>query len=81
LKGKDIEHACDQIFTSAKMPEVKKLLGKKLGFLIVCSRYPRFDSFVRRAKEESLKKFKAPLHVVCDKGEFDIRKVVRFDGP
>jgi hypothetical protein len=81
LKGKDISHACEQIFTSAKNDSVKQLLEEKIGFLIICSKFPRFDTFVRRAKEKSMKEFKAGFHVVCNQGVFDIDRVAAIDGP
>jgi len=81
LKGGDVGHACDQLFQAVKDANVTPLLKGKAGFLVICSKYPRFDSFVRRAKERAAKEYKAGFHVVCNKGEFDIDRVVAIDGP
>lgn len=80
LKGKDVSHACDQLLASARHNKVKPLLEDKIGFLVVCSKYPRFDTFVAKAKQRAAKEFKAGFHVVCDRGEFNIRDLVRIDG-
>lgn len=80
LKGRDVAHACEQLLATAKKHEVKKLLEKRTGFLVVCRKYPRFDSFVAKAKQICAKEYKSGFHVVCDKGEFDINEVVAING-
>lgn len=80
LKGRNVEHACDQLFASAGHGDVKPLLEANLGFLIVCSKFPRFDTYVLKAKSRAAKDFKAGFHVVCDKGNFDIEKVCSISG-
>ncbi|MBT9373118.1 hypothetical protein [Rhizobium sp. CSW-27] len=80
LKGKNVQHACDQIFASALHEDVKPLLEKRLGFLIVCSKFPRFDTYVLKAKVRAAKEFKAGFHVVCDQGVFDIENVCSISG-
>jgi hypothetical protein len=81
LKGSDVKHACDQLFASAEHLDVKPLLEKRIGFLVVCSKYPRFDTFVIKAKQHSANKYRCGFHVVQDKGEFDIERIVAIDGP
>ncbi|MFC3071080.1 hypothetical protein [Phenylobacterium soli] len=81
LKGSDVAKACEQLLASAKHPNVKPLLEGRLGFLVICSKYPRFDTFVAKAKQQCAKQHKAGFHVVCDQGEFDIERVVEIDGP
>ncbi|WOB79623.1 hypothetical protein [Brevundimonas nasdae] len=81
LKGVDVAHACDQLFATVEHPEVKPLLEAQIGFLVICSRYPRFDSFVAKAKQKAAKRYKAGFHVVKDKGQFDIARVAAIDGP
>lgn len=81
LKGSNVAHACDQLFTSAKHDHVKPLLKEKIGFLVICSRYPKFDTFVRKAKDRAAAEFKGGFHVVQDRGEFDIDRVTAIDGP
>lgn len=81
LKGSDVVHACAQLEASASCAELVPLVEKKIGFLVVCSKYPRFDTFVARAKQNMARKFRAGFHVVCGGGEFDIERVVEIDGP
>jgi len=81
LKGTDVAHACDQLFATASNSNVKPILEDQLGFLVICSRYPRFDSFVAKAKQAAAKRFKAGFHIVSDKGEFDAVRVAAIDGP
>ncbi len=80
LKGKNVAHACDQLFASAKHQAVAPLIGSRLGFLVVCSKYPRFDTAVLKAKSRAAKEFKAGFHVVCDHGEFHIDSVASISG-
>jgi hypothetical protein len=81
LKGACVAHACDQLFASVKHPSVVPFLKKQIGFLVIASRYPRYDDYVRKAKDRSFKEYKAGFHVVCDRGEFDIKRVAAIDGP
>lgn len=81
LKGADADHACQQILQSAA--DLKKInqLGAKVGGLVLCTQYPKFDTKVRRAKQEFYKKYKGPLHVVSSRGDFHISKVLSMSGP
>ena len=81
LKGKNVSHACEQLFATVANSKVAPLLHGKIGFLVICSKFPRFDSYVIKSKQMAAKKFKAGFHVVCDSGEFDIERVVAIDGP
>lgn len=81
LKGSGVEHACDQLLATVEHENIIPLLEKKIGFIVVCSKYPRFDSFVARAKNKCAKKYRAGFHVVCDQRELNIERVVEIDGP
>lgn len=81
LKGVNVEHACAQLLTTVQRGEMRPLLYPKLGFLVICSRYPRFDTFVAKAKQQCANRYKAGFHIVCDQGEFDIHRVAAIDGP
>lgn len=81
LKGRDVAHACDQLFATVEHPSIKEILEKKIGFLVICSKVPRFDGFVVKAKQRAAKTYKAGFHVVCNQGEFDIERVAAIDGP
>lgn len=80
LKGKDVAHACDQLLATVEKDSVIDLMEKRIGFLVICRKFPRFDSFVARAKQKCAKELKAGFHVVCDQGEFDIEQVAAING-
>lgn len=75
LKGCDVDHACDQLEATVRHPSVDPLLEDRIGFVIVCRRYPKIDTKVQRAKTRIARDFKTILQVVCDRGEFDIERV------
>ena len=79
LKGTDVQHACEQLFTSAENDAVKPLIAKKMGFLVICSKYPRFDGFVAKAKQQAADRYKAGFHIVQKQGEFEIARVVDIE--
>lgn len=81
LKGADVSHACDQLLASVVHPEITPLLEDRIGFLVICSKYPRFDTFVAKAKQICARRYKAGFHVVVNQGEFDIARVAAIDGP
>lgn len=65
LKGCDIKHAVNQVFATLEHPDVKPLLHKKIGILIVPTRCaPAYNNYVRKAKERAAKDYFAGLHVV-----------------
>lgn len=73
LKGTDVAHACDQLLSSVEHPNVKPLLEREIGFLVVCTRYPRLDTFVLKAKQRCARVYKAGFHVITPKGaELDL---------
>jgi hypothetical protein len=80
LKGYDVAHACEQLLATVRRSEVRPYLEKRVGFLVVCRKYPRFDTFVAKAKQRCARDLKAGFHVVCDKGEFDIDQVAAING-
>ena len=81
LKGGDVNHACNQLFQTASHNKVIPLFRQKVGFLVICSQYPRFDTAVRKAKDRAAMEFGSGFHVVCNKGEFDLENVVKISGP
>lgn len=81
LKGGDVAHAANQLFAAAVHPNVVSLVEDRIGFLVICSKFPKFDTFVRKAKDRAAKQFGAGFHVVCNQGTFDIETVVKISGP
>jgi hypothetical protein len=66
LKGSDIDHACDQIIKTFNDIKSDKTLPEKLAALIVCTRVPRVDTKLQRAKLKLAMNYKAPLTVKED---------------
>lgn len=83
LKGTDVEHAVEQIDATVTVLKAcaaqRKLLP--LAGLIVCARYPRFDTKLQRLTKWFVSRHKSPVHVVARNDEFDIRRILAFDGP
>ncbi|QDE01469.1 hypothetical protein [Roseomonas mucosa] len=81
LKGGDVEHGCEQLLATAEHDAIRPLLEKRVAFLMICSKYPRFDSFVAKAKQKCAKKYKTGFHVLCDRRELEMHRVMEIDGP
>lgn len=81
LKGKDIDHATEQVLSTAQHWVSNELTHGHLAGLIVGTQYPRFDTKVRRGKENFTKRFRGPLHVVTRNCEFQFERVLSFQGP
>lgn len=80
LKGSGVEHACKQLFATITHESTRDHIEKKVGFVIVCRRYPRFDSYVLKAKRDAAKRFGAGLHIFCDQRTVSIEAVASIDG-
>ncbi|MDR6952667.1 hypothetical protein J2X65_002026 [Ancylobacter sp. 3268] len=80
LKGKDVDHGIKQLMATVEHPNIRSMLESKIGFLLVCRRYPKFDYYVAKAKTEAAKKYKAGFHVVCDQRQVKIEEVVKING-
>lgn len=63
LKGTDVEHAISQISESIKHIKAYDNKCKKFGALIVCNRFPKFDSKVRKGQDELYRTLRTPLHI------------------
>ncbi|MBR7800503.1 hypothetical protein [Undibacterium fentianense] len=81
LKGMDVDHAVEQVLSTAKFWHDTALREGKIAALVVSSRYPRFDSKVARYKEKFARQFKGPLHLVTKNQEYCMERVVEFNGP
>jgi hypothetical protein len=75
LKGNDVDHACDQLESTVANELVSKLLEKRLGFVIVCSKYPKIDTTIQRAKNRIAGKYKAILQVHSHEGNYEVEKI------
>lgn len=64
LKGCNVDHACKQLFAAAEHENVKPLLTGKLGFLIICSKFPSNTTSVQIAQDKAKKKYGSKLLVL-----------------
>lgn len=78
LKGIDVNHAIHQVFQTTDLWVKNNYQVGKTAALIVSSRYPRFDSQLRRAQEAYAKKYKAPLHLLTKNTEVEFHRVLSF---
>lgn len=81
LKGSDVAHAIEQIIATATTLEKEEKIAKISAGLIVCTQYPSVDTKIQRGRLSFKKRFNAPIHVVTKSQEFNLAKVVKFDGP
>jgi hypothetical protein len=84
LKGTDVDHAIEQIEASFKLVRAADDCPPKLGGLVVCAgrpKHPSFDTKLQRAKQRFAKHFGAPIHVVVGNFEYEITRVLSFQGP
>lgn len=81
LKGKDVDHAVQQIWATAELWRRKGLRMGRLAGLVVCNQYPSIDTKIQRAKLALARAFQAPLHVVCGNYEYSVENVLSFKGP
>lgn len=73
LKGCDLDHAVDQILGALNYLRSNSLDSPRVAGLIVCSRYPKIDTKIQRAKQKMKKEFGAHLTIRSNgsKIEFD----------
>lgn len=64
LKGCNVDHACKQLFAAAEHQNVKPHLTGKLGFLIICSKFPSNTTSVQIAQDKAKKKYGSKLLVL-----------------
>ena len=75
LKGKDVQHACEQVFATLDHDDCQEWLEEKRSLLIVCSRVPSFDTSIAKAQTKARKKG-VRLKAVCRGGDFSIEDLI-----
>lgn len=75
LKGSDVKKACRQLMATLKHQDCIPWLEEKIGFLVVCSRVPSFDTSIARAKLEARKQG-VLLTIKCNKHECGMSDLV-----
>jgi hypothetical protein len=61
--------------TAEEVKNIGKLLSK-VGGLIVCTKYPSYDTNIMKAKIEFRKKYKGPLIAKSSQREFEIKSIL-----
>lgn len=72
LKGCDIDHACAQLFAAVEHANVKPHLSEKIGFMIICSRYPSHNTSVQLSAAKARRRYGAKLLVFTREREVDM---------
>lgn len=77
LKGANLKHACEQIFCTVERKEIRQHLRKKLGLVVICSRYPKVNTSFQVAKQKARRKYSAPLRAFCNQREVRLNDIVK----
>jgi hypothetical protein len=64
LKGRDVEHGVSQLLATIGRPDCQEFLQRPVHLLVICAKYPSFDTRVARAQVEA-KKRGMNLRVIC----------------
>lgn len=80
LKGKDVAHACDQLFATVAHDNCAHLKGKSIGFLVVSFAKPKFDTSVIRAKNKAMREFGCGFHRVPSGKELYLTEICKING-
>jgi hypothetical protein len=78
LKGSDVDHAAEQIEQALLFLRATGLMDVRVAGLIVCSRYPSFDTKVQRLKQRMAKLWGAPLTVKTDGRNLSFEALLSF---
>ena len=81
LKGKNVEHAADQVFRTAQFWTNEFSRSTYIAGLIVANQYPKSSTSIQLRQQKFAKKFRGPLHVVTKNDEFYFDKILSFKGP
>lgn len=83
LKGIDVEHAVEQVSATVRQLQGCSAAARvhPVAGLVVCARYPRFDTKLQRLTKVFVATHRAPLHVVARNDEYELDRVLAFDGP
>lgn len=80
LKGTDIGRGIEQVRKTINHWNKAGLRAGRIAALIVCSRYPRIDTKIQRAKQALARDHRAPLHVVPRNREFEFEALLTYGG-
>lgn len=75
LKGKDVAHACEQLFATLDHASCQDWLEAKKALLIVCSRVPSFDTSIAKAQVRA-RKAGVRLKASCGGGNFSVEDLL-----
>jgi hypothetical protein len=80
LKGCDVDRALEQVRATIKYWKSAGYAQPRIAALVVCSRYPRFDTKLQRAKVEFKRKFNAPIHLFARNIECCVHDLLTYQG-
>ena len=75
LKGKDLDNACRQLMVTSCHGLCEPWMETRRALLIVCSRYPSFDTAIAKAKVAARKRGMR-LTVVCSQSKSSVEELV-----
>jgi hypothetical protein len=75
LKGKDVAHACEQLFSTLSHADCQEWLEAKKALLVVCSRVPSFDTSIAKAQVRA-RKAGVRLKASCGGGNFSVEELL-----
>lgn len=81
LKGRNVEHAADQVMSTARKWCRDEDRCDRIAGLIVGRQTPGASTAMQRKKKIFQKEYGGPLHVVKSDGLFDIDCLLSFKGP
>lgn len=81
LKGCDVDHAVEQVKSTMDFWKQNGLSNGLISALVVCTKYPKIDTKIQRAKLALAKIHKSPLHIVTQNLEYDFDALLSFRGP
>lgn len=75
LKGKDIQHACEQLKATETHPSCTPFIESKRAMLVICSKYPSYDSSIAKSEEAARKKG-IRLKISCRNRDYKIEEIL-----
>jgi hypothetical protein len=74
LKGRNVDHALEQIFATFAHKDCSEWLGLRVKLLIICAKYPSFDTKIAKAQDKA-RRLGTTLKIVCRSLECDVGQV------
>lgn len=75
LKGRDVAHAFEQLIITLRHTSCNAWVEEKKCFLVVCSKYPSFDTVIAQRQEQA-RKLGVRFKVICDRADTKIEALL-----